>query len=283
MDPTYLSLISFILITIAYYSIPSIGKIPVTVTMLTSGDLNNYYTTNLSRLGIYFGVVVLTQFIINIFAVKSKCGGNVGENVGMAALATFIPWLLIFGMMIAILIMFPGLKSAFSDVVGYFAVSSSANNILTDILIDTNTNELIMNSPGLDETQKSSLKRTAEAILKLAGDKSVLINQIVPENFLSVWNTLIPLMKPEITQNTELFGQKQQQLLDLVVLRENIGEATWYTYTAILLTSIISYNIMSKPCIKDVSAMKEDRDKYLKEQEELDKQKQLNNSTTYTM
>ncbi len=282
MDTTYLSLIVFILITIAYYSMPSIGKIPITLDMLQSGNISQYYTTNLSRLGIYFGLIVLSQFIINIFAVKSKCGGSAGQNIGTAALATFIPWLLIFGIMIAILIMFPGLKSAFSDVVGYFAVSSSANDILTDILLDTNTNELISNTNGLDDTQKTNLKRTAEAILKLAGDKSVLINQIVPENFLMVWNTLIPLMKPEITNNNELLGQKQQQLLDLVVLRENIGEATWYTYTAILLTSIISYNIMSRPCLKDVSTMKEERDKYLKEQEEIEKQKQLNNSTTYT-
>ena len=38
--------------------------------------------------------------------------------------------------MLAVLIIFPGFKSAFSDVIGYYWVSYSANKLVTEILID---------------------------------------------------------------------------------------------------------------------------------------------------
>jgi len=71
-------------------------------------------------------------------------------------------------------------------------------------------------------------------------------------------------------------------LLDLVVLKDNIGEALWYIYTAILISSIVNYNLATRGCIKDISQIKADHDDYIKTQEEADKEKELNNSTTYT-
>ena len=220
----------------------------------------------------------MSQFLLNSLYLINKCGGNSSTNIGVAALMTFVPWTLIFGVMMAILIMYPGLKSAFSDVIGYFAVAGKANEILTSILIDTKIEETINSSDNINELTKNAMKQSAEAILKLCGNKSILINQMSPDNFLSIWDILKPLMKEG--GNIPDLQQKQQELLGLVVLKDNIGEGLWYLYTAVLLTSIISFNLASRGCRKTVDQLKASHDDYLKQEEEAQKQKDLNNSTT---
>ena len=91
-----------------------------------------------------------------------------------------------------------------------------------------------------------------------------------------------PLMKPGVYNNPAPDNLKQQ-LLDLVVKRENIGEGLWYIYTAMLVSSIVYYNLDTRGCVRDVNSIKADYDAYEKEQEELEKQKAINDSTVYTV
>jgi hypothetical protein len=86
-------------------------------------------------------------------------------------------------------------------------------------------------------------------------------------------------MTPGSFENIEI----QQQLLDLVVLKDNIGEALWYVYTAILISSIVYYNLATRGCVKSVDQIKSEHDAYIQEQEAAIEQQQLNNSTTYVM
>ena len=276
MDISYLSLIIFVIITMIYYIFPSFGKLPITIDILQSNDLEGYYKKNLPRLGLYFLIVVVSQFGLNTLYLINKCGGSAGNNIGIAALMTFIPWILIFGVMMAIIMIYPGLKTAFSDVIGYFAVAGKANEILSNILVDTKIDEAINTANDMSGEQKGTMKKSAEAILKLCGNKSILINQMSPENFLSIWDILKPLMKTNI-ENIDL---KQSELLNLVVLKDNIGEGLWYLYTAILLTSIISFNLASRGCKKSLDQLKASHDEYLQQEDQIQAQKDLNNSTT---
>jgi len=246
--------------------------------MLTDNDLLNYYSECTPKLAIYLLLVVVTQFGLNIAYLIDKCKGNAAKNVGAAALFTFIPWVLIFGVMIAVIIIFPGFKMVFSNVIGYFIVSGRTNDLLSKILIDTDINLAIEKTQ--DSTKKTELMLTAEAIMKICGNKSILINQIYPDNFSSIWDVLKPLLKdPAIYSDITV----KQELLDLVVLRDNVGEALWYIYTAILVSSIVYYNLATRGCVKDVNSIKSDYDEYLKEQEETDKKTKVNNSTVYTI
>jgi len=281
MDISYLSILIFLLITIVYYGFPSIGKLPITMDILNSGGLDTYYRNNLSRLGLYLLVVVVSQFGLNTAYLVNKCGGNATTNIVTSLLITIIPWILIFGVMVAVLIMYPGFKTAFSDVVGYFAVATSAGNILNSILIDTKIDQAIDQVSEISGEQKGSMKQTAEAILKLCGNKSILINKMTPQNFLSIWKILMPLMKDN--GNIPDINEKQQDLLRLVVLKDNIGEATWYLYTAVLLTSIISYYLASRGCVKTIDQLKASHEEYLKQEEENEKAQSINNSTTFTI
>ena len=278
MDISFQSLLFFIIITIIYFVFPSIGKPQLTLSDLETDDSKmNFYYRNIKSLAFYLGIVVVSQLFLNIGYLMAKCGGSLDKNIGAAAIFTFIPWILIFGVMLAVLIIFPGFKSAFSDVIGYYVVAGGANDIFGSILMGTDLNEMIENTQNSEK--KKELTQAAEAIIKICGNKSILINQINPDNFLELWNTLKPLMLPGSFENIEL----KTQLLDLVVLKDNIGEAFWYVYTAILISSIVYYNLATRGCVKNISQIKADHDAYIKKQEEATKKEELNNSTTYVM
>jgi hypothetical protein len=278
MDISFQSLILFIIITILYFVFPSMGGKP----QLTLNDLINdvnksaYYSKHMKSLAFYLGMVVVSQLLLNVVYLMSKCGGSLDKNILTAAIFTFIPWILIFGVLLAVLIIFPGFKSAFSDVIGYYVVAGGANEIFGKILLGTDLNDMIEQTA--DATQKNELTKAAEAIIKICGNKSILINQINSENFLDIWNTLKPLMTPGSYDSVEI----KQQLLNLVVLKDNIGEGFWYVYTAILISSIVYYNLATRGCVKSVDQIKSEHDAYIKEQETADEQAKLNNSITYT-
>lgn len=278
MDISLQSLLYFIIITIIYFAFPSIGKPELTLSDISNdGVTPEYYNKNFIRLSFYLGVVILVQLILNIAYLTTKCGGSIDKNIGAAFIFTFIPWVLIFGVMLAILIIFPGFKSAFSDVLGYYAVAGSANDLFSSIFIGTDINDEINKTN--DMIKKNELTHAAEAIMKICGNKSILINQMNPDNFKSIWYTLKPLMNTGVYENIEI----QNQLLHLVSLKDNIGEAVWYIYTAILISSIVYYNLATRGCVKNVDQIKADHDAYIQQQEETDKQNEINNATTYTI
>lgn len=272
MDSSYFSIIIFIIITVAYCLF---GKKPITVNSYSSDNELNANVTNFGTLGVYFLVVVTSQFIINSIYLINKCGGSAGNNIGIAAFVTFLPWIFIFGAVIAILIIFPGFKGAFSNVVGYFAIAGKANEILSSILVDTDIDKSIDNE-NVSSEDKSHLQKSAQLILKLCSNKSILINQMTPENFMKVWNLMTSLMinngkGPEIEA-------KQAELLKLVVTKDNIGEMMWYIYTGILLSSIISFRLTTQGCVKSVEQLKASHDEYLQKEAEAQKQQELNNA-----
>ena len=280
MDISFQSLLLFIITTIIYFVFPSIGKPQLTLDYLSTDQSKiNFYNKHMISLAFYLGAVVVTQLFLNIGYLMTKCGGSLDKNIGAAAIFTFIPWVLIFGILLLVLMIFPGFKSAFSDVIGYFVVAERANDIFGSILIGTDLNEMIEKSENIEK--KRELTQAAEAIVKICGNKSILINQINTDNFLNIWDILTPLMRPDLIQeNKDIF---KQNLLELVVLKDNIGEAFWYVYTAILISSIVYYNLASRGCVKSVDQLKSDHKAYVQTQEEANKQKEINNSTIYTV
>lgn len=251
MDLTYLSIITFIIITMVYYAIPSIGKVSVTIKALSSiEEMTLFKQESNTRLAIYLAVVILSQFIINTSFVINACGGSSVSNYGSAFLITFLPWIFIFGIMLVTLIMYPGFKGAFADIVGYFFVADKANDALSNILISDSVTQGAINSVE-DANVKSDLVKAAESVSKMLGNKAIIINQITPLNFNDMWNTLKQLMKPNMFENEEA----KSGLLDIAVMRDSIGEAMWYVYTGILIISYTSYKITSATCPPDVNKL----------------------------
>jgi hypothetical protein len=241
-----------------------------------------YSKNNYLYLGIYLVLVMLIQFIVNASVISTTCGGSISENMGAAGVLTFIPWTLIFGVIIMVLIIYPGFKSAFSDVIGYFYVSGSATKIITELLVNRDVEKKLTGTETKEE--KESLEDAADAIVKICGNTSILINQIVPDNFEEYWKILTPLMKEKYKDtNSQETKDIRQELFELVVTRDNIGESLWYIYTGILITSIVQLKITTRGCNSNTATMEKNYSEFLKKEEEEKAKKAEADSTVYTI
>jgi hypothetical protein len=208
---------------------------------------------------------------------NAKCGGTSKDNIGIAALYTILPWTVIFGTMLAVLIIFPGFKSAFSDVIGYFVVSSGAKDIF-DAIMNTDLQKDVDNAQKTGQST-GDLEKAAKALTQMVdNNQSILINKMTPDNFADFWSTMRPLMKPTIRSTASIENDYKTQMLNLVVLKDNIGEAIWYVYTALLISSIVYYNLANVGCKKSVEQIKASHDEYVQQQEEASQQAALNNA-----
>lgn len=279
---SYINIICFFFTTIFYFFAL---KPKLTIDTLSSDSLVKSYTKkNFLSISIYFLLVIIVQFGLNTYLISSNCGGSVSSNLKTSALMTFIPWFFIFGFMMAILIMFPGFKSAFSDVIGYFYVADSAKKLLDELLVNAEIYKEIENSAQGDRNKLEALKSTASLVTKLTGNMSLLINKIVPLNFIQFWDLLKPLMKEQY-HNGENAISMRKKLFELSLTRENIGEGMWYIYTGIILISIVQFGITSKGCVNDLATMQKNYQNFQEQEDNaaaLDASANANN-TVYTL
>jgi hypothetical protein len=281
MANSYLNIVTFLLTTLLYYL-----AIKPRFTYDISIDSQKYqeYTSNsYMYLAIYLLLVMIIQFIVNASIISSTCGGNITENMGAAGVFTFLPWTLIFGVLLVILTIYPGFKSAFSDVVGFYWVSSSANKMLNTLLIEPNIQNKIDSDMGSTPEQKFAMQGAADAILKIFGNTAVLINQIVPTNFNEYWKILSPLMKPIYQTDTPETLQMKNDLFELVVTRDNVGESMWYMYTGLLLTAIVQLKLTMRGCVSNSATMEQNQQKYQAVSQKAQAQTEKATSTTYTL
>jgi len=304
MASSYLNIITFLLTTLFYYMAL---KPNYTYEMSVDPAKNKEYTTNsYMYLAIYFLLIIVIQFIVNASIITSTCGGSITQNLGSSGVFTFIPWTLIFGVMALILTIFPGFKSAFSDVIGYYWVYGSANKLITELLINRDVEKALKEDKGIEmkpvppsapplpstggkkhmkggAISKEQIEEAADTIVKICGNTSVLINQIVPSNFNEYWKILTPLMKEKYQNDGPEATQKKQELFELVVTRDNVGEAIWYIYTGILLTSLVQLKMTTKGCSSNPQTMQDNYQKFLASEQEAKAKNELSTSTTYTI
>jgi hypothetical protein len=311
MDNSYLNIFTFLLTTLFYYMIL---KPTLDYKTVSNGELyKNYITSNYVSLAVYLLLVMVVQFMVNASIIAQSCGGSISENMGAAGIFTFIPWTLIFGVTIIILVIYPGFKSAFSDVIGYYWVSNQANDLLVELLMQQNVEDSLAKgttpaaatpaaTPAADSSaskdtmvggkntsqkggdDKQAIREVADLILKLCGNTSILINQMTPRNFEPYWSLLTPLKKPKYQNDTSAETQTlKKQLFDLTVTRDNIGETLWFVYTGLLLTSIVQLKITTRGCATNPKIMEENYAKFQQQEAAIQAQKATTSNTTYTV
>ena len=281
MANSYLNIVTFLMTTVFYYL-----AIKPNLTYDISVDpakYKEYVSNNYMFLAVYLLLVIVVQFMVNASIITSTCGGSITENIGAAGVFTFLPWTLIFGLLVLVLTIYPGFKSAFSDVIGYYWVSTSANKIINELLVDPNIQKKIDTEESATPQQKEALQSAADAIIKICGNTSILINQIVPSNFNSYWGILTPLMKQKYQTDSPETTDIKNKLYELVVTRDNVGEALWYIYTGVLLTSIVQLKITTRGCVSNPKTMEQNYQKFLDAEQQAQQQKDLATSTTYTI
>jgi hypothetical protein len=216
---------------------------------------------------------------------------------------TFVPWLLIFGVLIIVLAIFPGFKCAFADVVGYYWVSREANKIITELLLNRDISKVFNDSDdtegelipkkqydkdkgmvGGDSKEMQKLQEAADLVVKICGNNAILINQMVPDNFLKFWDTLKPLMKPQYRNDGDKQADKiKSDMFQLIVSRDNVGEALWYVYTGLFVTMFVQYRIATMNCQVSPQTMEKNYQTFLQEEAAAQQKKQLIQGTTYNL
>jgi hypothetical protein len=243
-------------------------------------------TNTISSSVIYFVLIIISQLFINISNLISKCGGNIQDNLSSAFIFTFLPWFLIFGVVLILLNLYPSMKLVFSNIIGYFYISYSSNKILNELMINKDIHDKLQNDASLaTEEEKKKMETTADTIIKLFGNTSLLINEIVPSNFMKYWNILTPLFKPKFKEdvNKEELEKMKNQLFELIVTKDNIGELCWYIYIGLLVVAITQMKISIASCNKNTKQMTQNYQKYIEEQDELNKQEQIQTNQIYTI
>jgi len=284
MNISFLSLIIFIISTLIYFNVL---KKKLTIDFYDNPELQKkYYDNRNYSITIYIIIVIVSQILLNVFYIFQKCKSSYSSNIIYAVIFTLIPWTFIFIPLVASLIFFPSFKTAFSDVVGYFFISIGSNNahdLLNELLDIDNKTKQDIESTIMDSKQKEEMIKLSETIIKICGNKGILINLFNPVNFSDLWNLLTPIIKKKYLQDTELKQKKQQELLSLVETKDNIGEALWYLYSAVLISSITYYNIAKQGCIKSPNEQIDEYNNYLKEKEEIEEKINNNNVDYYDL
>ena len=269
-------LLSLVVIILYYMFLKPVLKVDI------MGDVDKFAKFSKQKyimMIVLFVILFLIHMIVNLLGFQNKCGGSIGENIGKVFVSTFVPWLLFFGGLMLVLIIFPGFKGAFSNVIGYYAVYRASNTILVKLLGNAQVDRTIENTQETDKEDAHLLEKASDAVLKLVGNTSIMINQITPENFENMWKMMIPVMKPEMrgTANAPL----KCELLEQVLLRDNIGECCWYIYTMLLLIVVVKTMLMKQECVTSLSQVKEHASEYDTQQSMKDDQEKKDKSVVY--
>jgi hypothetical protein len=252
-------------------------------TLNNQTEFKSYTSNSYIYLAVYIFLVIIIQFMVNASIITSTCGGSITENIGSAGIFTFLPWILIFGVLVLVLTIYPGFKSAFSDVIGYYYVSTSANKLLTELLIDKDIQSKLDSDATMSADKKVAMQSAADAIIKICGNTSILINQIVPNNFNNYWGILKPLMKDQYQTDGPAADSMKSKLFELVVTRDDVGESMWYMYTGILLTSIVQLKISTKGCASNPKTMEQNYQKFVEQEQQAKATQEQATGTTYTI
>jgi len=209
--------------------------------------------------------MVLLQFGTNMKNATEKCGGT--PQTFAAFNYTVMPNLFIFGVLLMIMLFFPGWKAPFSNTLGY----------------------IIVKFAGAQETFVNMLKQSGnnKLLSMVYEDPSMMINEMTPENFDLFISRLagknggtddlpVAIAEPVPTpsappmkggkrrkqrggSNTSILAPDYKKyipdLYNFVVLKDKISEFLWYILTGYLVIQNSNTYIMSIRCKRSASEL----------------------------
>mgnify|MGYP001364308660 CR=1 FL=1 len=233
-----LSLFVFLIITLIYFILK--------YTM--DGNDDRVYSI------IYYLAVIISQYFINLNIITKKCRNT---NWYLAFMVTFIPWIIIFGLLNIMLIIFPGWKLPFSNTIGYgVAHMAGISNVMKDIAIKS----------GKDNKESKILGF-------IYNDPSLLINEATIDQ--KSFESFIKIMRNLYGNITD---DNEQKLKKFIKLKDIVSQGVWYLLTGTLITSISNSYIATSKCDINASEMQKRHDNY---EEAIKNEETPKNNTVY--
>ena len=173
---------------------------------------------------------------------------------------TLIPNFLILGSVITIISALPGWLSPFSNTIGYFIISCMG--------LSRNFNALLKSTKGTG----------AQALItKICSDKSLVINEMTPNNYSDFMKTLSNIFVKKYNTMPEY-----KNLYSLVVIKTLISEFVWYLLAGLLAISVSSHALSKLQCEYSPEEMKETVSQLHEEEQEMESEKASNQPVLYT-
>lgn len=167
------------------------------------------YAFKMNLDAVFFVVVLLLMYGMNVAIQKTKCSST---NSAVFT-ATFLPWCLMFGPLLACLHFFPEWKKPFSNTFGYLlARVAGGNKALTDVLLPDKPLHYVYEDPSL------------------------MLNQFTTTNFDEVYASLKDVLQDD---------EKKEVLRNIVRLKDLVSEWIWYLLGGSVAISS-SYSILMK-------------------------------------
>ena len=197
---------------------------------------------------IYILLLVVGNYFINLNITTIVCGTTQWTNT---LIITLVPWMLIFGLITLLLLILPGWLSPFSNTIGY--------GIAKFMGLDAVINEILKAKSLIDDgkTQEATgdERIISENLQMIYSDRSLLINEITPENFTSFWKNMVTgglITNKAKDPSTPHF---RNALFNFVMLKNIISEYIWYILTGFLVTSVGYNYIINSSCTRSVAQM----------------------------
>ena len=205
-------------------------------------------------------IIMLVEFFFNLNLAAQVCNGS-PQNAFTVFLYTLIPNFLILGSVITLISVFPGWLSPFSNTIGYFIVSCMG--------LSRNFNSLLKSKKGSGPA--------GELITKICSDKSLVINEMTPDNYTLFMKTLSNILVKNYSTRGEY-----KNVYSLVVIKTVLSEYIWYILSGLLAISIGSHSISKLQCEYSAEDMKKTINQLHQEEEEIENEKKNNKPVLYT-
>lgn len=207
----------------------------------------------------YIIIIMLLEFFNNLSVASQICSGS-SQNTFSVFMYTLIPNFLILGSVITIISALPGWLSPFSNTIGYFIVSCMG--------LSRNFNSLLKSAKGSG----------AQALItKICSDKSLVINEMTPDNYTEFMQTLSNIFVKKYNTLPEY-----NNLYALVVIKTLISEYIWYLLAGLLAISVSSHALSKLQCEYSPEEMKKNIAELHEEEQEMESEKANNQPVLYT-
>ena len=182
------------------------------------------YNKNNMFLYVYLITVVLLECVMNIFVSHNICNEI---QPGSAIIATILSWGIIFVPFVGLLTVMPGWLAPFANTFGHgFAYLYGVNDVLDKLFVKQ--------SPG---NRTDNLNK---ALAHITSDRTILTNEVTPENFKTFIDTMSHLFIPTNPNDSDI-----KEFKKIVGLKYAVAKFVWYILLGILSTSM-SYNYLLK-------------------------------------
>lgn len=239
-------------ISIVFFLIVTTVLLILKIVLLPSGtDISAFKTGSPTTTIVYIVYILLLfagNYMINISITSQLCSGT--PQWGTTFIVTFLPWILIFGIINIVLVIFPGWLIPFSNTFGYFVVGFFGLKELFDREIISRD----ANSRNVSGEKISENIDVARALQKIYGNESLLINEIPRDgeseqekvdNFSNFFKTMIDL---EIFKSDSNKNGAHVELYRLLKIKDIVAEYVWYILAGLLVSSITYNYIVNVGC-----------------------------------